>query len=79
MSKWRPDLDLVRLHDGTTSLTGPVPDHAQLHGVLARIRDLDVPPLILRTVDVSRLQQRSGLRREPACGTGSRVERPPGA
>jgi hypothetical protein len=45
------DLILVRLGDGTTKLTGPVIDQAQLHGVLVRIRDLGVPLLTLRTVD----------------------------
>lgn len=45
------DLTLVRLPDGTTSLTGPVIDQAHLHGVLARIRDLGVPLLTLRTLD----------------------------
>jgi hypothetical protein len=45
------DLALVRLDDGTTSLTGPVIDQAQLHGVLARIRDLGVPLLTLRALD----------------------------
>ena len=44
------DLTLIRLDDGTTSLTGPLIDQAQLHGVLARIRDLGVPLLTLRTV-----------------------------
>ena len=45
------DLVLRRLDDGTTSLTGPVVDQARLHGVLARIRDLGVPLLTLRTLD----------------------------
>jgi hypothetical protein len=45
------ELTLVRLDDGTTSLTGPLVDQAQLHGVLARIRDLGVPLLTLRTLD----------------------------
>jgi hypothetical protein len=44
-------LTLVRLADGTTSLTGPVVDQAQLHSVLARIRDLGVPLLTLRNLD----------------------------
>lgn len=44
------DLTLVRLDDGTTSLTGPVVDQAQLHGVLNRIRDLGVPLLTVRTL-----------------------------
>jgi hypothetical protein len=45
------ELTLVRLNDGTTSLTGPLVDQAQLHGVLARIRDLGVPLLTLSTLD----------------------------
>ena len=45
---------LVRLDDGTTSLTGPVIDQAHLHGVLARIRDLGVTLLALRTRDWAR-------------------------
>ena len=45
------ELTLVRLDDGTTTLTGPLVDQAQLHGVLARIRDLGVPLLTLSTLD----------------------------
>ena len=45
------DLTLVRLDDGTTSLTGPVADQAQLHGILTRIRDLGTPLLTLRTLE----------------------------
>jgi RimJ/RimL family protein N-acetyltransferase len=37
--------------DGTTTLSGPVADQAQLHGVLAGLRDLAVP---LLSVDVPR-------------------------
>lgn len=37
-------------HDGTTVLTGPVVDQAQLHGLLARLRDLGVLLLSLRVV-----------------------------
>jgi hypothetical protein len=58
------DLILVRLGDGTTRLTGPLVDQAQLHGLLARIRDLGVPLLTLRTVDSADpdlLNGRSGI------------------
>ena len=44
---WLDDLTLVRRDDGTTVLTGPVADQSQLHGLLARIRDLGVPLLSL--------------------------------
>ena len=62
---WAATLDnltLVRLDDGTTSLTGPVNDQAQLHGVLARIRDLGVPLLTLRTVEPSSAPVGRGFR-----------------
>jgi hypothetical protein len=39
-SGWFDDLTLTAHRDGTTSLTGPVADQAQLHGLLAKIRDL---------------------------------------
>jgi RimJ/RimL family protein N-acetyltransferase len=45
------DLTLTRHGDGTTCLTGPIVDQAQLHGVLARVRDLGVPLLTLHTLD----------------------------
>lgn len=35
---------------GTTTLTGVVPDEAALHGILARIRDLGLPLLSLTRV-----------------------------
>ena len=44
-------LFLVRHDDGTTTLTGPLVDQAQLHGVLAAVRDLGAPLLSLRAVD----------------------------
>lgn len=42
---------LVRNHDGTTTLTVEVADQAQLHGVLAGIRDIGVHLLSLNVVD----------------------------
>jgi hypothetical protein len=45
------DLAVTRCPDGTTVLTGPVTDQAQLHGVLARVRDLGVTLLSLRALD----------------------------
>jgi hypothetical protein len=37
--------------DGTTSITGPVVDQAELHGVLTKIRDLGVVLISLALVD----------------------------
>jgi hypothetical protein len=56
------DLTLVRLNDGTTSLTGPLIDQAQLHGLLTRIRDLGVPLLTLRTLDCAGTDSRSSAK-----------------
>ncbi|GEM_PF-616260 len=44
---------LVRNDDGTTTLTVEVADQAQLHGVLAGIRDIAVHLLSLNVVDPS--------------------------
>lgn len=49
-SSWFDDLDLTH-EDGTTSLTGPVQDQAQLHGLLARIRDLGLTLISVRVLD----------------------------
>lgn len=35
-------LSIARHVDGTSTLTGPVADQAQLHGILARLRDMGV-------------------------------------
>jgi RimJ/RimL family protein N-acetyltransferase len=45
------DFTLRRGPDGTTALAGTVADQAQLHGVLARIRDLGVSLLSLGQVE----------------------------
>lgn len=39
--------------DGTTRLSGPVADQAALHGILARIRDLGLPLLLVRRTDLT--------------------------
>mgnify|MGYP006214928709 CR=1 FL=1 len=45
---WFDGLTLTQLPDGTTSITGIVPDQAALHGVLQRLRDLGLPLISLR-------------------------------
>lgn len=47
-SAWLGELDLTREPDGTTRVTVSVTDQAQLHGVLARLRDLGVFLIDLR-------------------------------
>jgi GTPase len=41
-------MTVTRNDDGTSTLTGPVADQAQLHGVLAGLRDIGVTLLDLR-------------------------------
>ena len=39
-SAWFGGLTLIREDDGTTTLRGAVADQAELHGLLAKVRDL---------------------------------------
>jgi hypothetical protein len=41
-SEWFEGLDITLQRNGETVLSGPLPDQAALHGVLARIRDLGI-------------------------------------
>jgi hypothetical protein len=50
-SGWFGDLTMTRDTDGTTTLTGPVADQAELHGLLTRIRDLGVVLVSVALVD----------------------------
>lgn len=45
------DLELVAIPDDGMLVRGMFRDQAELHGVLARIRDLGVPLLAVRRVD----------------------------
>lgn len=42
-SEWFADFTLVPEADGTTTLHGTISDQSELHGLLARIRDLNLP------------------------------------
>jgi hypothetical protein len=50
-SDWLGGLAITHHDDGTSTLTGAVADQAQLHGILAALRDVGVTLLSLRTVD----------------------------
>lgn len=41
-SAWFEGLNLTPLENGETLIAGPVQDQAALHGILAKIRDLDL-------------------------------------
>ena len=42
-SGWFDGMEIVLLADGETLLTGPIVDQAALHGILAKIRDMNLP------------------------------------
>ena len=49
-SEWFGDLAIDPHDDGTCTLVGPIADQAQLHGVLAGLRDIGVTLLSVRAV-----------------------------
>ena len=52
-SSWLDGLDLSRHDDGTTVLSGPLPDQAALHGVLRKVGDLGLSLLSVTRTDPS--------------------------
>ena len=50
-SAWFGDLVIAHHDDGTCTLTCPVVDQAQLHGILARLRDIGATLLSVQTLD----------------------------
>ena len=48
-SDWFDDLTVTSdAGDGNTTISGPIPDQAALHGLLAKIRDLGLPLLSVK-------------------------------
>jgi RimJ/RimL family protein N-acetyltransferase len=62
-SAWLGDLDMTRDDDGTTTVTISTADQAQLHGVLAGLRDIGAVITELRTTDAPVPTLRSVLER----------------
>jgi hypothetical protein len=52
-STWFGGLALTREDDGTTTLRGAVTDQAELHGLLAKVRDLGVTLISLTSIDAA--------------------------
>ena len=53
-SRWSAWFDGLRVagdDHGETVLVGPVTDQAALHGLLAKVRDLGLPLLLVRQLD----------------------------
>ena len=49
-STWFGGLTLTREDDGTTTLRGEVTDQAELHGLLAKVRDIGAALISVRTI-----------------------------
>ena len=49
-SAWFGGLTLIRVDDGTTILRGAVTDQAELHGLLAKVRDLGMSLISVKAV-----------------------------
>ena len=52
-SAWLGDLTVNHHDDVTSTFTGPVADQAQLHGVLARLRDIGATLLSVRALEAT--------------------------
>ena len=50
-SAWFGGLTLIREDDGTTTLRGAVTDQAELHGLIAKVRDLGATLISVNTID----------------------------
>ena len=50
-SAWFGGLTLICEDDGTTTLRGAVTDQAELHGLLAKVRDLGTTLISVKTID----------------------------
>jgi hypothetical protein len=52
-SSWFGGMTLLREDDGTTTLRGAVTDQAELHGLLAKVRDLGTTLISVKTIDAA--------------------------
>lgn len=50
-SAWFAGLQVTSDATAETTLSGPLPDQAALHGVLTRVRDLGLPLIAVRRLD----------------------------
>jgi hypothetical protein len=50
-SEWFEGLTVTRAEGGETILSGPVADQAALHGLLAKVRDLNLTLISVNRVD----------------------------
>lgn len=53
-SDWFDGLEIINLQNGETILSGDIVDQAALHGVLAKVRDLNLPLISVTSVSSDR-------------------------
>ena len=51
-SRWFEGMEITLTGNGETVLQGPIPDQAALHGVLMKVRDIGLPLISLRRVEI---------------------------
>ena len=51
---WFDGLSLSQQSDGTTVISGPLPDQAALHGLLQKVRDIGLPLVSVSCVEPDR-------------------------
>lgn len=73
-SSWLEGFSIARCDDGTCTITGSVTDQAQLHGILARLRDIGATLVSLRTIDSDEeMRSASGQQTELAAAAHGRA------
>jgi len=55
-SDWFNGLTITHQDDGTTILSGPLPDQTALHSVLDKIRDMNLPLVLVQLIEQERKQ-----------------------
>ena len=73
-STWLGDLTITREGDGTTTIRGPVADQAELHGLLAKVRDMGATLISLTPVEAHGSQEQQ--RKRESSGCDDRAETP---
>lgn len=56
---WFDGLTVSRRDDGTTAISGTLPDQAALHGLLQRVRDLGLPLISVTEVHADQSLERN--------------------
>lgn len=66
---WFDDLAIAEVGDGTTCMSGPVPDQAALHGLLQKLRDLGITLLSVTPTEPSSPTEHPDLPHTPTVHT----------